>query len=280
MLYIFNQYRTMFLAGVLAWVASTVMSQPMPDVTTFEVTYNKTSSIIFPAGIKTVDRGSRDVLIQKAEGVENVLQVKAGKVNFPETNLTVITEDGRLYQFTVQYAAQPVNFVLPMETLTQTTADCLPLMPTTQAPPLGLGHQVEVVRHQQPTVHFVRTSKHKMHLALCGVYIKDDVLFFRLRMTNDSNIPYAVDFTRCYITDTQNLKRTASQEATMTPLYGPADHPRVSGTAEVDLVYAFPRFTLPDAKKFVIEFFEANGGRHLQLSIHNRQIIRARRLGE
>ena len=72
-----------------------------------EITYNKTSSVIFPAVIKSVDKGSRDVLAQKAKGVENVLQLKAARENFPETNLTVITADGTLHQFTVNYSRQP-----------------------------------------------------------------------------------------------------------------------------------------------------------------------------
>src|SRR6478609_7705688 len=74
-----------------------------------EITFNKTSSIIFPAVIKSVDRGSRDILAQKAKGVGNVLQLKAGKENFSETNLTVITGDGVLHQFTINYSGQPIS---------------------------------------------------------------------------------------------------------------------------------------------------------------------------
>lgn len=46
--------------------------------------------------LKSVDRGSKDVLAQKAKGVESILQVKAAKTNFDETNLTVINADGKL----------------------------------------------------------------------------------------------------------------------------------------------------------------------------------------
>src|SRR5258707_10982507 len=77
-----------------------------------EVTYNKTSTIVFAAIIKSVDRGSRDILAQKAKGVENVLQVKAARRDFPQTNLTVITADGVLHHFTVNYADQPVSLTV------------------------------------------------------------------------------------------------------------------------------------------------------------------------
>src|ERR1044072_5277671 len=72
------------------------------------VTYYKTTNLIFPYNIKSVDRGSKDILVQKAKGVENILQVKAGKMGFDETNLTVITADGKLYSYLLNYVDTPV----------------------------------------------------------------------------------------------------------------------------------------------------------------------------
>jgi len=59
-----------------------------------DITFLKTTHLIFPYAIKSVDRGSPDILAQKAKGVENVLLVKAGRENFKESNLSVITADG------------------------------------------------------------------------------------------------------------------------------------------------------------------------------------------
>src|SRR4051812_37752723 len=70
----------------------TTIIEPYP----LNITLNKTTNLIFPYAIKSVDRGSADVLAQKAKGVENILLVKAGKENFSETNLSVITADGKL----------------------------------------------------------------------------------------------------------------------------------------------------------------------------------------
>jgi hypothetical protein len=54
-------------------VLKTTVIEPYP----LWVTLNKTTNLIFPYAIKSVDRGSRDVLAQKAKGVENILLVKA-----------------------------------------------------------------------------------------------------------------------------------------------------------------------------------------------------------
>lgn len=46
-------------------------------------------------------------MVQQPKGTENIVQVKAGKPNFIQTNLSVITIDGKLYSFTIDYNAQP-----------------------------------------------------------------------------------------------------------------------------------------------------------------------------
>src|SRR3954470_10418956 len=81
----------------------TTIIEPYP----LKITLNKTTNIIFPYAIKSVDRGSADVLAQKAKGVENILLVKAGRENFPQTNLSVVTADGKLYSFILDYISNP-----------------------------------------------------------------------------------------------------------------------------------------------------------------------------
>ena len=73
-----------------------------------EVTYDKTSHLIFPTAIRYVDLGSEYLIAGKAEDAENVLRVKASVRNFePETNFSVITNDGRFYSFSVYYSSYP-----------------------------------------------------------------------------------------------------------------------------------------------------------------------------
>ncbi len=74
--------------------------------TDLQIAYSKTTSLIFPYPIKTIDKGSEGVLIQKARGVENILLVKAAEHDFAQTNLTVVTTDGKLYGFVLNYDEQ------------------------------------------------------------------------------------------------------------------------------------------------------------------------------
>ncbi|UZJ63934.1 DUF4138 domain-containing protein [Sphingobacterium sp. KU25419] len=70
---------------------------------TIGVPYDRTVNLIFPYSIKSVDRGNSGVMVQKANGVENVLQLKAADQQFISTNLTVITGEGALYSFELRY---------------------------------------------------------------------------------------------------------------------------------------------------------------------------------
>src|SRR5690242_1372621 len=80
--------------------------------TPLSITTDKTTSLIFPFPIKYVDRGTKDVIVQPVKEDDRILLVKAATKQFAETNLSVVTGDGNVYEFTVNYVAQPAELVL------------------------------------------------------------------------------------------------------------------------------------------------------------------------
>ena len=81
------------------------MIQLLKPLSPFEISirYNKTTSLIFSYAVVSVDRGSADILVQKAKGVENIFQVKAEKRGFTPTNLSAVTAEGKFYSFLLNY---------------------------------------------------------------------------------------------------------------------------------------------------------------------------------
>ena len=77
-----------------------------------ELTTAKTTHLVFPYDIISVDRGSENILAQKARGAANVLQVKAARSGFQQTSLTVITADKKLYGSTVDYVSNPLQTII------------------------------------------------------------------------------------------------------------------------------------------------------------------------
>ena len=73
----------------------------MAQYVRLDITTDKTTSLIFPFTVVHVDRGTKEVLVQKVKNAENILMVKAASRAFAETNLSVVTDDGSIYSFVV-----------------------------------------------------------------------------------------------------------------------------------------------------------------------------------
>lgn len=276
--YLMKQKGLRLLLGfILALSLSQANAQQVTDSKNIEVTFNKTSTLIFPTVITAVDRGSKDVLAQKAKGAGNVLQLKAARENFQETNLTVITGDGRIHQFTINYCKEPVTLVVETEEHQRDSSQPVVLFETAMTESELEGYSEKVV-HTKKTIRFIKEDSHKISLALIGIYIQHNVIFYHLQIENKSNITYDVEFLRFYIRDKSNVKRTASQEVNVIPSFTYGDDKTIPGKSTSDVVYALEKFTIPDAKNLVIEMFEKKGGRHLNLSIKNKTIVNARLL--
>lgn len=240
------------------------------------ITYYKTTNLVFPYAIKSVDRGSKDILVQKAKGVENILQVKAGKIGFDQSNLTVITADGKLYSYVLDYIDTPG--VLNIRYANATSDHPEALFSDVSINQAELQADAEIVGARIATIHGLKDRKYGMMIKVTGLYIKGDVLFCRINLKNTSDINYDIDQLRFYIRDQRTSKRTASQELEITPLYVKGDPSVIIGEAENVFVYALPKFTIPGQKYLVIEVMEKNGGRHLKIKLYNRTIVRAKLL--
>ena len=262
--------------GILLLMLDKADAQSRTEVQSIDITYNKTTSVVFPAVIKSVDRCSRDILAQKAKGVENILQLKAARHSFPQTNLTVITSDGIIHEFTIGYVKEPVTLVLNIVNDKVDISSGPALIFQTDMTETQMQDVASRIVNTNRSVRFVSESNFKIGLSLQGIYIKENVIFYHFKVINRSNINYDVDFLRFFIQDRQKVKRTASQEVDIKPVYVFGDAEKIKGQSAQDVVYALEKFTIPDAKRLVIEMFEKNGGRNLTLSIKNKTIVNAR----
>lgn len=271
--------KIVFRFSLLLFFTCVVMlgrSQSSAEVKTVEVTFNKTLSIIFSSSITSVDRGSRDVLAQKAKGVNNVLQLKAGRINFKETNLTVITSDGKLHHFMVSYADHPKSFTVQVNDAGISENSSVPILFQMELTSSEMAQCVDEILNHSQRGAVKKTSHYSMKLSLQGIFIQGNVMFYHLRITNLSNIPFHTDMLRFYVKDKQNVKRTAAQENSAAPLFIRGNTEEVKGAATQDVIVALEKFTIPDAKVLAIELLEKKGGRHLKLLVKNRTIIRAK----
>ena len=236
------------------------------------ITYSKTTNIIFPQPIISVDRGSRDVLAQKAKGVQNILQVKAARDSFPETNLTVVTANGKLNSFIVNYSRQPaqLNLFLP----NGSTGGTISLSPE-HYNVAEIEKYAKAARHSKNRGKVVRDNKAGIEFRVDGFFIGGDIIYCRVTIENRTNIGYDIDQLRFFIRDQQKAKRTATQEIEVTPVHIENNAATIKAQSQQTIVFALPKFTIPDKKYLAVQVVEKNGGRQLEVHIKNRQLIKA-----
>lgn len=239
----------------------------------FEVAYNKTSHIIFPAKIVYVDAGSDDIVCSYAETLENVLRVKANKIDFPlETNLTVATDDGNFWAFYITYNEFPTMLNIDVRTLKYNKSSSANSS-TSSVNENGTGN--DIVAYNNGTTNdklFVETKtinkdsvlietnemnnsyasdifqkiaaydgsttlgdeSGRVKFEVKGIYNTDDYIFVKLRIYNKSKLKYRVEKVRFWNVDAVKQKNTSYQEIELLPVYSKVDNEWRNGGQEVD----------------------------------------------
>ncbi|MBS1738562.1 MAG: conjugative transposon protein TraN [Bacteroidetes bacterium] len=229
------------------------------QTSSLQISTDKTTSLIFPFPIRHVDRGTKDVLVQPVKEADNILLVKAASVKFPETNLSVVTGDGSVYSFKVNYTDQPENWIFYLPELKKST----------------IATYANGILDNHRTVRGIRDRKWNIAASVNGIYIKDDVMYFQILLCNQSTIDYDIELLKFYIRDKKKSKRTAAQENELKPLHISGNTKKVKACDFSMIVVALDKFTIPDAKSLSIQLMEKSGGRHLLMKVNNNKIIQA-----
>jgi len=261
-----------------------------------ELSYNKTTHIVFPSKIKDFDAGSDVVIATVPEAVLNVLRVKSDVKGFmEETNMTVLTEDGGLYSFLVRYNENPAVFNINISNnivVDYEATRALGIGQSSNSSPntyvLAEGNYLEEalkvssqkVVHKKSFIRHVGAKKDNFEALVKGLYLdNNNVLFMKLQLKNKSYMPYKIDFIKVFVRDKNYVKRMAVQEEEITTLLNyPIAPEHINGYAEIDKVISFPYYTLADGKILEIEVYEKNGGRHVKFQLDNQTLLQVKNL--
>ncbi len=239
---------------MVSWSFVSAMAQ-----TSLCISTDKTTSLVFPFAIRHVDRGTESVLVQPIKEVPTILLLKAASKDFPETNLSVITDDGSIYSFVVCYEKKPAVWVYHLPINKNAT----------------LATYANAILDNSQTIRGIKDKKWEMLAQIKGIYIRADVIYYQLYLVNQSPVDYDLDLLRFYIRDKKKSKRTAIQENELKPLYVAGNITQVKASSNSAIVVALDKFTVPDAKYLAVQFMEKNGGRHLSMKVSNRKIMQA-----
>lgn len=252
-----------------------------------EVTFEKTTHLIFPSPIRYVDLGSQNIIAGKAEDAENVLRVKAAVKDFEtETNMSVICEDGSFYAFNVKYADEPEKLSIEMKDFLSTTDGRLPSNRAdiyfkelgNESPVLVKLLMQTIYQNDKRTIKHIGAKLFGMKFLLRGLYAHNGLLYFHTRIDNDTNMPYSVDFITFKVVDKKVAKRTAIQEQVLQPLRAYHQVMQVKGNRFECSVFALEQFSLSEDKQLEVTLYERNGGRTLTFYLEQEDLLLAQKI--
>lgn len=252
-----------------------------------EVTFEKTVHLIFPAAIRYVDLGSQNIIAGKADDAENVLRVKAAVREFEtETNMSVICEDGSFYAFNVKYADEPKKLSIEMKDFLSPTEGRLPSNRAdiyfkelgSESPILVKLIMKSIYQNDKRTIKHVGAKQFGMRFLLRGLYAHNGLLYFHVRMDNESNMPYAVDFITFKVVDKKVAKHTAIQERILQPLRAFHQVMWIGAGRSERIVFALEQFTLSEDKQLEVTLYERNGSRTLTFYVEPEDLLLTKKI--
>ncbi len=251
-----------------------------------EITYDKTSHLIFPTSIRYVDLGSDYLIAAKVQDAENVLRLKASERDFEtETNFSVITNDGRFYSFNVIYNPNPevlnYNFLTMQKTLDKVIGNDILFEELGADSPSLVGLLLETIyKKNKRTIKHIGAKSFGIQFILKGIYIHNGKYYFHTEVKNKTNVPFQIDFINFKVLDKKVAKRTVVQERSIIPLRTYKPLTEISGQTTQQNVFLLDQFTINDDKILLIEIFEKNGSRHQTFQVENSDLIHARLIND
>jgi conjugative transposon TraN protein len=247
-----------------------------------EVTFDKTTHLLFPSGIRYVDLGSTNLVASKADDAGNVLRVKAFVRDFEEeTNFSVITQDGTFYSFNVSYNSSPkvTNYSLTKTLKSDREWSSKPILfkELGRNTPYLVDELMEDIYKQDK--HFIKqigTRKFGIEFLLKGIYINDNKFYFYTQIRNSSFVSFPIDFINFKVIDKKKAKRTVVQEVIKHPIRVYSAIDEVEAKTVSRNVFVLDQFTIADGKVLRIELHEKNGSRLQVLEIKNSHLLKSK----
>lgn len=247
-----------------------------------QVTYNKTSHLLFPSRIRYVDLGSDLLIANKADPIGNVLRIKSAVRDFEEeTNFSVITEDGKFYNFDVYYSSYPdvLSYdLLKQQRIMEQQYSTDILFEDLKGSSSSLTELImkNLYKKKDRTIKHITSKSFGIQFSVKALHVNDSKFYFTLEVKNSSNVSYDIDLVNFKIVDKKNLKRTVVQDKILEPLRIHFPDMTASYHSAISSIYLLDQFTLLKDQVLEIEILEKNGGRHQKVQLDNTDLIQAR----
>ncbi|PZX59333.1 conjugative transposon TraN protein [Algoriphagus ratkowskyi] len=251
-----------------------LVNEAQTEMYPLQIGWDKTTVLVFPFEVVSADFGSPAVLSEKDKAAPNVLKLKAAQRYFSPTSMYVITAEGKLYPFTVGFTEYPD--ARPIDIGKQQEVEyAKALLDGSVMNAADISAVIEEMSQRIPHRFSWGKKSGMIRLSLGEIVEKDGLLFFQLAVENESWVDYLPQKWLFTIQDKRESKRTAIRQLTLEPIsFSP--FPGVEGKSAGLAVFAFPRFTIADAKELSIQIFESNGDRNPVVTLSGKKLLQVK----
>lgn len=269
---------------IIGTLSMILHAQNVEKLDTIYANDTKTVSLFFPKPIRQGMVGkSHFVFSYNKEIVQyfGLLQATPGV----ESNLLAITANGQVYSYILKYAdtLQKLNyFISEQESIGNEKPNSyfLSTGEKTSSAIDTLTSDQFMIYKQTCTELLVNIKKkiirskrnNQIRLSVKNSAYKNNVLYFSMEIENKSTINYDVNFLRFFISNSDGLKKKSAQTISKEPLFTFLQPSKIIAKTKSEFIIVFPKFTIGNHKKMMVELNEANGERNIRLKIAGRLI--------
>ena len=240
-------------------------------------------ALVFPESIRQAITGTAHFTFSFNTEIDQQIGLLQGHPG-ANSNLLVITENGQMYSYHLQYAEEPKQMIY----FAGETEDRARLLPTAQAFTLPLKPQKnkaalpekealpknEINTHHRETIRglsfkkAVLSSKRKRGLALRlrSLEYKQSYVYAVIDIANTSGIDFQVDYLNTFKISSKARRKSSFQKLPLHPIYRHRFPELILNGQTKRLVLVFNKFTFWDNEQLQLELAEKNGSRQLVLN--------------
>ena len=210
--------------------------------------------IVAPAKVTYIDFGNDSISASLAEGTQNIIRLQAKYRFSKETNLSFALEDGTFYSYDIAYR------------------DYAPVAVYT------LNEQEKIlskVKNKGRSFYSLGIQKYKQKLSIRNIFTYKERTILDIEFSNNSEVPYDVEFFKFIIKSKKANKRVATQDLDLTGEIVSSFTGRIAPKRTERIIVVFPKFTLSDDQNLELNVVEQSGGRNIAYLISDESLNNA-----
>lgn len=254
---------------------------------------HKVCQIIFPTKIEKI-RGGFNPQIFVLDQYENILYIQC-LVSFPDTNLSVITDDSSCYLLDLYYTeksgqnahiidqgdriySHPAAMASPSPSATPVIGSAVSEQPLVQDPAQPVSDFETILRKKDFILANNGVADKAMEVFLKGIYTQGNYIYFKLNITNNSELPYTYNYCGFAVVSRQKGEKTSYDRTELAPVESYIPVHTIEYRDTMTVIYKFEKFNYSNDRVLLIEMVEDNGERGLYFKVPSSTLLKARKI--